>query len=115
MDKIKPGHTRSIRKIVRDETGVDRETVKVVIDSFMRAVMDEVITGKTLHLKGFGTFRIKQKNARRQKILSVQNPLFNPREPFKYEMKPAYCFPVFIPGKEFKEEVRKNIKPKLKP
>ena len=49
---------------VSEELGIDRRTVGLVIESFMKCVKDALGRERIVFLRGFGTFSLKKKGGK---------------------------------------------------
>ena len=81
--------TRSCR------TGVSRNHTALIVDHLLDAVCRALSEGKHLEIRGFGTFKVRERRARRAR---------NPRSGTEV-MVPAKLVPVFKPSKELKSLV----------
>ena len=81
-----------VEKIV-EKTGLTRTDVAVVVDSFLDSVKNAMKEGHNLEIRGFGTFKIKSRKARK-----ARNPRTGEEVPV-----PDRKVPVFKPSNEFKE------------
>ena len=54
---------------ISEEQGIDRKTVALVIEGFMKCVKDALGRGRSVFLRGFGTFSLKKRAAKK-----AQNP-----------------------------------------
>ncbi|MCJ7457447.1 MAG: integration host factor subunit beta [candidate division Zixibacteria bacterium] len=81
-----------VEKIV-EKTGLTRTDVAVVVDSFLESVKNAMKEGHNLEIRGFGTFKIKSRKARK-----ARNPRTGEEVPV-----PDRKVPVFKPSNEFKE------------
>ena len=66
-----------------------------VVDSFLDAVKDALADQKNIEIRGFGTFKVRERRARRAR---------NPRSGTEVQV-PAKLVPVFKPSKELKAQV----------
>lgn len=48
-----------------EQTGVEKATALAVVESFMEQVKNALTDGESVYLRGFGTFLIKQRAAKR--------------------------------------------------
>src|SRR5689334_3671140 len=76
-------------------TGVSRNHTAVIIDGMLDAVCRALSEGKHLEIRGFGTFKVRERRARRAR---------NPRSGTEVQV-PAKLVPVFKPSKELKAQV----------
>ncbi|MDH4223793.1 MAG: integration host factor subunit beta [candidate division Zixibacteria bacterium] len=86
-----------VEKIV-EKSGLTRTDVAVVVDSFLEAVKNAMKEGNNIEIRGFGTFKIKERKARK-----ARNPRTGEEVPV-----PDRKVPVFKPSNEFKELIVKQ-------
>jgi nucleoid DNA-binding protein len=77
---------------VSGKTGLTRTDVAVVVDAFLEAVKKSLENGSNIEIRGFGTFKVKQRKARK-----ARNPRTGEEVPV-----PDRKVPVFKPSNEFK-------------
>lgn len=77
---------------VAEKTGLTRTDVAVVVDGFLEAIKTSMEQGQNIEIRGFGTFKIKQRKARK-----ARNPRTGDEVPV-----PDRKVPVFKPSNEFK-------------
>ncbi|MCJ7576895.1 MAG: integration host factor subunit beta [candidate division Zixibacteria bacterium] len=82
---------------VSGKTGLTRTDVAVVVDAFLEAVKKSLESGNNIEIRGFGTFKIKQRKARK-----ARNPRTGEEVPV-----PDRKVPVFKPSTEFKTLITK--------
>jgi nucleoid DNA-binding protein len=82
-------------KIVSNETGIIRKDVALAVDAFLDAIKDSMKDGKHIEIRGFGTFKLKQRKERIGR---------NPKTEEKVKV-PARVVPTFKFSRGFKEEV----------
>lgn len=87
-------------KEISKSTGIDKDVVNRVVESFMVEVKNSLSSGNDLFLRGFGTFLIKERAAKTARNISKNTSL----------IIPAHNIPKFKPCKEFVELVKKNVK-----
>ena len=63
---------------VSEELGIDRRTVGLVIESFMKCVKDALGRERIVFLRGFGTFSLKKRAAKNASRLA-RSLILNPR------------------------------------
>jgi DNA-binding protein HU-beta len=80
---------------VAERTGIAKSNAALAIDAAIDIVKDEIKSGGSVQLIGFGTFERRDRAARSG---------FNPATNEKIEIA-ASKVPAFKPGKQFKEEV----------
>jgi DNA-binding protein HU-beta len=78
------------------EASVSKKEAGKLLDSFIKVVEDELATGGSVRLVGFGSFVVKQNSARKGVDPRTKAPI----------NIPAKKVPKFVPGKELKERVR---------
>src|SRR5580765_493587 len=80
---------------IAPETGVSRRHPGIIVDGLLDVVCRAVSEGKRVEIRGFGTFKVRERRARRAR---------NPRSGTEV-MVPAKLVPVFKPSKELKAQV----------
>ena len=81
--------------IVSDGTGLTKIETEAVIEGFFTSIMESMKNGKGIEIRGFGTFKVKKKNARFAR---------NPKTGEKVHV-PEHYVPVFKFSKDFKAQV----------
>jgi len=76
-------------------TGVSKNHTALIVDNLLDAFCRALSEGKHLVIRGFGTFKVRERRARRAR---------NPRSGTEV-MVPAKLVPVFKPSKELKAMV----------
>ncbi len=74
---------------------VSKHQTDVVITQFLEAIMEALHTGKSVELRGFGSFRLRHRHARAGR---------NPRTGDTLQI-PAMTLPTFTAGKAFQTRV----------
>ncbi|MCP4633586.1 MAG: integration host factor subunit beta [candidate division Zixibacteria bacterium] len=80
---------------VAEKTGLTRTDVAVTVDSLLDAVKSSLKEGSNIEIRGFGTFKVKPRKARK-----ARNPRTGEVVPV-----PDRNIPVFKPSNEFKNMV----------
>jgi integration host factor subunit beta len=80
---------------IATETGVSKNHTALIVDSLLDAFCRALSEGKHLEIRGFGTFKVRERRARRAR---------NPRSGTEV-LVPAKLVPVFKPSKELKAMV----------
>lgn len=82
------------------KTGLTKTDTALVVEGVLEALKDALITGNTVEIRGFGTFKIKKRAARRAR---------NPRtgEPVNI---PEKFVPTFKPSRELKDAVANEVR-----
>ena len=83
---------------VAEKTGLTRTDVAVVVDSFLDTVKKSLEAGHGIEIRGFGTFKVKLRKARK-----ARNPRTGEVVPV-----PDRKVPVFKPSNEFKNMITKQ-------
>jgi integration host factor subunit beta len=82
-----------------------RRDGEVIVDTLFDAVIGALKTGDKIEIRGFGSFRTRQRNARTGR---------NPKTGAKVDV-PAKRVPFFKPSKELRDSVNPNGAVKSKP
>lgn len=91
-------------RVISAETGIIRKDVALAVDAFLDSVKDSMKDGKHIEIRGFGTFKLKQRKSRIGR---------NPKTDERVEV-PARIVPTFKFSRAFKEEVNEANHDKLK-
>ncbi len=69
---------------ISDRTGLTRTDVKHVIDAFISIVKDQLISGDSVVMRGFGTFMTRTRKPRVARDINRNKPIYLPerRVPF---------------------------------
>ena len=79
--------------------GVTKKDCAAVIDAFLNAVKQAIANGDHIEIRGFGTFKVRN---RRPRIAR------NPRTGESVTV-PARAVPIFKPSRQFKKEVEEAL------
>jgi integration host factor subunit beta len=79
-------------------TELTRKDSEVIVDTLFESVIQALRTGDKLEVRGFGSFRVRQRNARVGR---------NPKTGEKVEV-PAKRVPYFKPSKELKDLINQQ-------
>ena len=82
-------------------TELTRKDSEVIVDTLFESVIKALRTGDKLEVRGFGSFRVRQRNARVGR---------NPKTGEKVEV-PAKRVPYFKPSKELKDLINDATSP----
>ena len=82
-------------RIVSAETGIIRKDVALAVDAFLDAIKDSLKDNRHIEIRGFGTFKLKDRKARIGR---------NPKTEEKVTV-PARVVPTFKFSRAFKDEV----------
>ena len=80
---------------VSTDTGISKNHTAIIVDGMIDAVCRALSEGKHLEIRGFGTFKVRERRARRAR---------NPRSGTEV-MVPAKLVPVFKPSKELRGQI----------
>lgn len=67
-----------IIKRISEEQGIDQKTVALVIEGFMKCVKDALGRGRSVFLRGFGTFSLKKRAAKKAQNIQQHTTIFIP-------------------------------------
>ena len=76
---------------ITNNTGLQKRDVAAVVESFMECVKDSMCNKENVYLRGFGTFEIKHRAAKKGRNISKNTSV----------LIPAHNIPKFKPSKEF--------------
>lgn len=79
-------------------TGIEKENVLQVVESFMEVVKDSLGKGENVYLRGFGSFIVKERAEKTGRNISKNTAV----------IIPAHKIPSFKPCNTFKEMVAEN-------
>ena len=83
--------------VVSKKTGLSKKKSEEAVKAVFGSIKEELAAGNSFQLIGFGTFKVKNRPARKG---------LNPRTKRKITIK-AKKVPAFVPGKALKEAVAK--------
>ena len=86
-----------IIKSVAKQTGVDRETVTRIIESYVDTVKETLIEGESINFRNFGTFFLKRRAPKTGRNLMTNTTI----------LIPAHKVAMFKPAKEFSDAISK--------
>lgn len=90
-------------EIVAQGTGITKIDTEAVIEGFFKSVIAAMKSGEGIEIRGFGSFKVKKKNAR-----NARNPITGAQVQI-----PEHFVPVFKVSKDFKNAVAEGMKDKL--
>lgn len=82
---------------IADSTGRDKVDVSVILESFFVEVKDSLATSENVYVRGFGSFIVKTRKAKKARNISKGATV----------MVPEHNVPAFKPSKEFVEQIKK--------
>lgn len=86
-----------IIKSVAKQTGVDRETVTRIIESYVDTVKETLIEVESINFRNFGTFFLKRRAPKTGRNLMTNTTI----------LIPAHKVAMFKPAKEFSDAISK--------
>jgi len=94
MDEVDEGMTKAeLVEEVSEKTGLPKKQAEIVVNTVFESIVETLKTGEKIELRGFGSFRIRQRDSRMGR---------NPKTGEKVDV-PAKRIPYFKPGKELRE------------
>jgi DNA-binding protein HU-beta len=84
---------------IAEETGVERNEVQKVVESFMTSIKSSLSSGENVYLRGFGSFIVKERAEKTGRNISKNTTI----------IIPAHNIPSFKPAKTFVEEVKNKV------
>lgn len=81
---------------ITKQTGIEKEAVLAVVEEFMEQVRNSLTDGEPVYLRGFGSFIIKQRAAKKARNISTNTTV----------IVPPHSIPAFKPSKEFALKVK---------
>ena len=96
MEKNKLTKAEIVENIKRKNTKLNREDIPDIIDDLFDVMKAGLAEGKTIELRGFGTFEVRTRAGRKRAR--------NPKTGEKVSVE-DHCVVFFKPGKEIQEKV----------
>jgi len=84
------------------ETGLEKQTVSIIVESLMSTMEKSMIAGNEIFLRGFGSFILKKRAQKKGRNITKGTTVDIP----------AHFIPAFKPCKGFVEEVKSKVKVK---
>ena len=81
------------------QTGIEKPAVTATVEAVMETIKKNMVKGETIYLRGFGTFLLKKRAAKKGRNIS-KGTIVN---------IPPHFIPAFKPCKEFVEEVASKV------
>lgn len=88
-----------IEKISEKLEGLSKKQTEVIIETIFESVKDSLAQGGKVEIRGFGNFRLRNRNARKAR---------NPKTGASVEVPPKKV-PYFKVGKELREMVNRTL------
>lgn len=85
---------------IAEKTGVEKVVVQATVEAFMKTVKNNISAGKNVYLRGFGSFIVKKRAAKKGRNISKNTTI----------LIPEHFIPAFKPAKTFLDKVKKNVK-----
>lgn len=83
---------------VARSTELTKKHAEIIVNTVFESIVDSLKSGEKIELRGFGSFRIRQRNARTGR---------NPKTGEKVHV-PAKSIPYFKPGKDLREMLNED-------
>jgi DNA-binding protein HU-beta len=85
---------------ISEKTGIEKVTVQVTVEAFMKSIKASLEKEKNVYLRGFGSFVVKKRAEKTGRNISKNTTI----------IIPAHNVPSFKPAKTFVEKIKKNVK-----
>ncbi len=85
---------------ISKSTGIEKVTVQQTVEAFMEAVKGNMVKGKNVYLRGFGSFVVKKRAEKTARNISKNTTI----------IIPEHFIPSFKPSKSFVTKVKNNVK-----
>lgn len=82
---------------IAEGTGLTKLETEAVVDGFVITVMEALEAGGSIELRGFGSFRVRERAARMARNPQTDEPIEVPRQ----------FVPAFKPSRQFRDVVNK--------
>ena len=89
---------------IADKTGIPKNDVLVVVESFFREVKESLKQGENVYVRGFGSFIVKKRRQKIGRIIKRNEAI----------VIPEHFIPAFKPAKTFMEKVKNSLSSKQK-
>lgn len=83
---------------IGSRTGVDKATIRVIIEAFMQVIKESLLQGFVVQLRGFGSF-FKKKRASKKARNIAKNMTIE---------VPAHEVPAYKPSKDFVNDIKNS-------
>ena len=81
---------------IAEKTGIEKMAVQATVEAFMKTIRNNMVEGKNVYLRGFGTFLVKKRAEKIGRNISKNTAV----------IIPAHNIPAFKPAKTFVEKVK---------
>ncbi|WP_088654473.1 HU family DNA-binding protein [Geofilum rhodophaeum] len=85
---------------ISKNTGIEKVTVQKTVEAFMETVKGNLVRGKNVYLRGFGSFVIKRRAEKTARNISRNTTI----------IIPEHFIPSFKPSKSFVTKVKNTVK-----
>jgi len=82
---------------IAKSTGIDKQSILVTVEAFMKAVKDSIANDEDVYLRGFGSFIVKKRAQKTARNISANTTL----------IIPEHNIPAFKPSKAFTAMLKK--------
>lgn len=82
---------------ISNKTGIDKQAVQSVVESFMTSVKSALSRNENVYLRGFGSFIVKERAEKTARNISKKTTI----------VIPAHKIPAFKPCKSFVNSIKK--------
>ena len=86
---------------IADMTGVQKTDVLITLEAFFKEVKNQVKSGESVYVRGFGSFVPKKRAQKLGRIITRNETI----------VIPEHYIPAFKPAKAFVEQVKKQHQP----
>jgi len=85
---------------ISKNTGIEKVTVQKTVEAFMETLKGNLVKGKNVYLRGFGSFVVKKRAEKTARNISKNTTI----------IIPEHFIPSFKPSKNFVAKVKTNVK-----
>jgi DNA-binding protein HU-beta len=85
---------------ISKNTGIEKVTVQRAVEAFMETVKGNLVKGKNVYLRGFGSFVVKKRAEKTARNISKNTTI----------IIPEHFIPSFKPSKSFVVKVKNYVK-----
>ncbi|MBU1045080.1 MAG: integration host factor subunit beta [Candidatus Omnitrophica bacterium] len=82
-----------------EETGLYAKDVRMMVEYFMKTVKNNMVKGRNVYLRGFGSFILKKRAEKKARVISRNETI----------IIPEHYIPSFKPAKSFMDKVKNNV------
>ena len=90
---------------IADVTGVPKTDVLITLEAFFKEVKNQVKSGESVYVRGFGSFIPKKRAQKLGRIITRNETV----------VIPEHYIPAFKPAQIFMDQVKKHLKPGHEP